>query len=127
MTRPNPRARPRNGAVPEVELDGSVTLYGLEDWTQIRDDPLVGDERRAGSGTPRRAVDDDVGTDSPGPDPEGDTVLCRARVGPGSACPVRSRRRRRPLVQPVQPLPVLPARQAPHLRAVLRRHRRPFG
>jgi hypothetical protein len=58
-----------------VELDGSVTLYGLEDWTQIRDDPLVRDERRAGSGNPRPAVDDDVGTDYPGPDPEGDIVL----------------------------------------------------
>ena len=39
MPRHTPRSR--KGAVPEVELDGSVTLYGIEDWTQIRDDPVV--------------------------------------------------------------------------------------
>jgi hypothetical protein len=34
-----PEQRP--GAVTEVELDGSVTLYGIEDWTQVRDDPVL--------------------------------------------------------------------------------------
>ena len=34
-------ARHRNGAVPEVELDGSETLYGVEHWTQVRTDPVI--------------------------------------------------------------------------------------
>ena len=34
-------ARRRRGAVPEIQLDGSVTLYGVEDWTQVKDDPVV--------------------------------------------------------------------------------------
>ena len=34
-------ARHRNGAVPEVERDGSETLYGIEHWTQVRTDPVI--------------------------------------------------------------------------------------
>lgn len=34
-------ARSRLGAIPERELDGSVTLYGIEDWTQLSDDPVL--------------------------------------------------------------------------------------
>jgi hypothetical protein len=41
MPRRNARPRHRKGALSEVELDGSVTLYGLEDWTQVRDDSVV--------------------------------------------------------------------------------------
>jgi hypothetical protein len=58
MPRREPRSRHRNGAVPEVELDGSVTLYGLEDWTQIRDDSLLRVVPRAASDDKREAGDD---------------------------------------------------------------------
>jgi hypothetical protein len=33
-------SRRRKGAIPETQLDGSITLYGVEDWTQVRDDPV---------------------------------------------------------------------------------------
>jgi hypothetical protein len=51
MTRPDRAPKQWRGAVTKVELDGSVTLYGIEDWTQVRDDPVlltseVGRERR---------------------------------------------------------------------------------
>jgi len=35
------QARQRKGAISEVELDGSVTLYGIEDWTQLGDSPVL--------------------------------------------------------------------------------------
>ena len=41
MPRRNPQPRHRKGAIPEVERDNSVTLYGIEDWTQVRVDPVV--------------------------------------------------------------------------------------
>jgi hypothetical protein len=37
----DPRPRHRKGAVPARELDGSVTLYGIENWTQLRDVPVL--------------------------------------------------------------------------------------
>lgn len=41
MTRYDPPTRHRIGAIAEVERDGSVTLYGIEDWTQISDEPVI--------------------------------------------------------------------------------------
>ena len=34
-------ARQREGAVSEIELDDSVTLYGIEDWTEVCDAPVL--------------------------------------------------------------------------------------
>jgi hypothetical protein len=52
MARNDPEARQRNGAIPERQLDGSVTLYGVEDWTQLHDDPVLEIVQRTGSADP---------------------------------------------------------------------------
>lgn len=31
----------RNGAYLEVQFDGQVVLYGLDDWDELRDEPVV--------------------------------------------------------------------------------------
>ena len=41
MAQRDPGARPRRGAIAEPQLDGSVTLYGVEDWTQLHDVPVL--------------------------------------------------------------------------------------
>lgn len=41
MAHPDPSPRPRRGTVPRVELDGSVTLYGIEDWTELSEAVVV--------------------------------------------------------------------------------------
>lgn len=67
---PDPPARRRRGAIPEVEIDGSVTLYGVEDWTELRDDPVFEIVQHIG---PVEAMSDEV--DGPGdntaPDADG--------------------------------------------------------
>jgi hypothetical protein len=65
MARRKPRARDRSGAISEVQLDGSVTLYGVEDWTQVREDDVVRvvDRTSAGNARPRPAADDDTEAD----------------------------------------------------------------
>jgi len=59
MSRRDPRPRHRTGALSEVQLDGSITLYGLEDWTQIRDDRLVETRSRTESDDPTGTGSDD--------------------------------------------------------------------
>jgi hypothetical protein len=39
MERRDPPRRPRKGTISRVRFDGAVTLYGVEDWTELRDDP----------------------------------------------------------------------------------------
>jgi|KBSMisStaDraftv2_1062788.scaffolds.fasta_scaffold10049862_1 hypothetical protein len=39
--RHDPSPRPHRGAFPRAESDGSVTLYGIEDWTELSDEPVV--------------------------------------------------------------------------------------
>ena len=41
MTLHDPPTRHRIGAIAEVERDGSVTLYGIEDWIQISVKPTI--------------------------------------------------------------------------------------
>jgi hypothetical protein len=62
MSRRDSRSRHRTGAIPEVERDNSVTLYGIEDWTQVRDDPVVRIVLRTGAETGAVPEEPDAGS-----------------------------------------------------------------
>ena len=49
----------RDGAVLEVHRDGTLTLYGLEEYTDVSDAPLIRDTS---------APEKTTGTDEPDPD-----------------------------------------------------------
>lgn len=59
MARHDRPARPRRGTVPRVELDGSVTLYGIEDWSELKDKPVVVTMPPSGGVDPREEGSDE--------------------------------------------------------------------